>query len=370
MIKKGLSVLSSLILILLLVGCSNTSSLTSTKTEIKPTTQTTIHQESTTSNTFTVKSPTNKGTYYKLSNRAYADDSKTMDQIYDLYLPENYEELDSISVCLFLHGGTWVFGSKDMTDYQELTTLFKDELVVNNHIAFITMNYRLISLKDGDSPSMYDMLDDIDSCINDFKKVLTYYGLRVNKLIIGGHSAGAHLALLYSYMEERRESSAIPLDAVYSLSGPVNISMDQFLPYLNSLKQAIESGGYIFGLSGSNAFKQLTGMEYTEANFETAIYRIAEHGTESKTREEAELALPNISPINYVNQSSIRTLILHGSSDSIVPFSQARELNDKLNSYNIEKQIFSRPTDHMGIVSRSNLVNSGFLAKLIEWLLS
>ena len=370
MIKKGLSVLSSLILILLLVGCGNTSSLTTTHKAAKPTTQTTIHQESTTTDAFTVKSPTNKGTYYKLSNREYALDSKTMDQTYDLYLPANYEELDSISVCLFLHGGTWVFGSKDMTDYQELTTLFKDELVVKNHIAFITMNYRLISLKDEDSPSMYDMLDDIDSCIKDFKKVLTYYGLKVNNLIIGGHSAGAHLALLYSYMEERRESSAIPLDAVYSLSGPVNISMDKFMPYLNNLKKAIESGGSIFGLSGSNAFKQLTGMEYSEANFETAIYRIAEHGTGTKTKEEAELALPNISPINYVNENSIRTLMLHGTSDVTVPFSQAQELNNKLKSFNIEKQLFSRPTDHMGTALKGNLVNSGFLAKLIEWLLS
>ena len=74
---------------------------------------------------------------------------------YDLYLPIDATQQDSLALILYVHGGSWIGGDKNMHDLDCLTWLKRG-------YATATMNYSLLN---EDGVSIPVMLREISSCI-------------------------------------------------------------------------------------------------------------------------------------------------------------------------------------------------------------
>jgi len=123
-------------------------------------------------------------------------------QAVDIYYPDKPENLDEpVDVFLFIHGGSWVAGTKE--EYR----MFAVPMAKEGYIAATTA-YRLKP-----DASCADMMEDIGLAIAAIKDTAEADGIAVGKLAILGDSAGAHLALLYSYthLNGTANAPAIPL---------------------------------------------------------------------------------------------------------------------------------------------------------------
>ena len=100
----------------------------------------------------------------------------------DVYVPEG--ETSPMPGILLLHGGSWSSGSKK--DIQDLSFLSRKKLVV----AFA--NYRL---NEKDEPSD-EQMEDVHSMLRFLNVSASKFNLNPSKLVIGGFSAGGHLAAL------------------------------------------------------------------------------------------------------------------------------------------------------------------------------
>lgn len=108
---------------------------------------------------------------------------------YDLYLPIDAIQQDSLALILYVHGGSWIGGDKNMHDLDCLTWLKRG-------YATATMNYSLLN---EDGVSIPVMLREISSCIQHIKQFTAQKGVRIRQMAIAGTSAGGHLAMMYAY---------------------------------------------------------------------------------------------------------------------------------------------------------------------------
>ena len=148
----------------------------------------------------------NNGEDYEANNRSY----------YDLYIPYGVlQEKDKYhGVFLFIHGGSWVEGEK--TDLEHFPSRFAK-------LGYIgaTMGYTVLS-DSYSNTNIYRIVDEISACIDSIIEELESNGLDRNKLklAIGGVSAGAHLALLYSYLIE---DPKLPIEFIINIVGPISL---------------------------------------------------------------------------------------------------------------------------------------------------
>lgn len=95
---------------------------------------------------------------------------------------------------IFFHGGAWYMMDKDM-----LTRPFFRYLVAQGHTV-MDVAYRLCPEVD-----IYGMIGDVKRAIAWMKANAPRYGVNPEKIVVGGGSAGGHLALLAGYTPEHPE---------------------------------------------------------------------------------------------------------------------------------------------------------------------
>jgi len=110
----------------------------------------------------------------------------------DIWRPENGK--GSGLAYIFLHGSAWAIGNKDM-----LTRPFFRHLVAQGHTV-MDVAYRLIPEVD-----LYGMVGDAKRAVAWMKANAEHYGVDPEKIVLGGGSAGAHIALLAGYTPEHAE---------------------------------------------------------------------------------------------------------------------------------------------------------------------
>jgi len=108
---------------------------------------------------------------------------------YDLYLPTDASEKDSLALILFIHGGSWMGGDKewhhgDCYDW------------VQKGYATATMNYSLLTEK---GVSLLTMLNEIEQCTEHIVGFAAEHGVNISQMAIAGTSAGGHLAMMFVY---------------------------------------------------------------------------------------------------------------------------------------------------------------------------
>ena len=227
-------------------------------------------------------------------------------QVLDLNIPK--ENDGEIGLVLFIHGGAWIAGDK--SSYEKGIRSAADTY----GFAAASINYRYIS----DTVSFTDILDDIDAALACIKEIGLENGVNINKVLLTGDSAGGHLSLLYAY--SRAESAPITPAAVVSNSGPADLYDNNF--YINN---AIGDSEVI-----ANLFSMGCGKTFAYAERETVKQELME-----------------ASPVYYVNENTVPTVINHGVKDSVVPFSNAQTLDAKLTEYNVQHYFNVYPnSDH------------------------
>lgn len=216
-------------------------------------------------------------------------------QVVDLCIPNDAS--GDLGMVLFIHGGAWIQGDKET--YDEGMSYGASNLGV----ATASVNYRYIS----ESVDLHDVLDDIDSALAAVKAKGAEKGVNINKVLLTGDSAGAHLALLYAYA--RKQTAPIAPVAVISNSGPTDLYDDNF---------------YNNNAMGDTAFV-----------CQIMSYACGQSFTYEQ-KESAKAALYSVSPVSYVSADCVPTVINHGNADTIVPFSNALALDALLTQYGVE----------------------------------
>ncbi|WP_066217683.1 alpha/beta hydrolase [Formosa haliotis] len=198
-------------------------------------------------------------------------------QTYDIYLPA-HRDIDTKALIL-VHGGGWTSGDKnDMNGFVEL---IKKDLP---NLAIVNMNYRLVD----ETTEAYPMqINDITAVVKHLNDNLDDYQISDDYGFIGT-SAGAHLALLWSYAFNHDKHAKM----VCSIVGPTNF----------------------------------TDSAYTEnVNFDTLKMLEELYGIDLTTE-----FLEEVSPYHQVTNSAPPTILFYGGKDPLVPVSQGNLLQEKL----------------------------------------
>ena len=229
-------------------------------------------------------------------------------QILDIAFPVGAK--GDVSLLLMVHGGGWSAGDKGEY-HNEIIKLAESGLVA------AAMNYRYVS----EESDCFDILDDITSALNRIKKMGTDRGINVNKMLMTGLSAGAHLSLLYSY-SKYNESPVRPA-AVVALSGPTDMVSDE----------AVEKFVWHNQMGNSDEiFALLSKFLGVKVDQNTA-----------KTEKAYKLAR-QLSPLYYVNENTVPTIICHAINDAIVPFCNAVALEKALTENGVTHEFIEYPT--------------------------
>ncbi len=209
-------------------------------------------------------------------------------QMVDIFFPESAKKIkEPVNVFLMIHGGGFQGGEKEAYDGVCI------EMAKKGFVS-ATMGYRLY---DKNTPHeeqelyLEDMLDDMDNAINTIIKKMDENGVKPNKLIIQGYSAGAILAMLYSCT--RLETCPLEIAFIVDQSGPVAL-------------------GGTYGLIEEhlNAENPLPGYLLTN------------------------------SPIECVRSDMPPVIIFHGLNDDIVKVDDVRAYVAKLNEFNVPNDLF------------------------------
>ena len=229
---------------------------------------------------------------YEYRNIAYGTEER---QILDLNIPK--ENDGEVGLVLFIHGGAWFMGSKD--NYDEEIEFMSDRL---GYVA-AAINYRYVS----DTITINDIMDDIDSALAFIKQKGEEHGVNINKVLLTGISAGANLSLLYGY--SKADTAPIEPVAVVSNCAPTDLTIESFYTKSEMFDEA--SACYLMSRCCGKKFASVAEMDIA--------------------RDE----LLKISPITYVDENTVPTVINHGEKDMTVPYCSAELLDQKLTEYGV-----------------------------------
>lgn len=241
-------------------------------------------------------------TFYEYKDVQYGNHKRN---ILDLTLPKSQTN----GLILFIHGGSWVSGSKDGY-YNDLIMWCKDR-----GFAACAINYRYTL----SSYSYEHILKDIDHALKKVKELAFEKQLDLKNALLTGHSAGGHLSLLYSYY--LKDTAPITPSCVVNLSGPTDLTDPNYYK------------------GGPNIVLSVT--------FSLLTKRLITFNNHNSKKD----VLLKASPITFIDNFTVPTLTAHGVKDSVVPYSNATILHDILNQYNIENMLIPFPNSDHGLES-------------------
>lgn len=209
--------------------------------------------------------------------------------VLDIALPKNRNE--NTPVVVFIHGGAWIMGDKIV--FEQEIQQFADA-----GLACATINYRYASgVTNVHHP---DLPDDVNLAVDYISSKSSLWKVSPDRFGIVGHSAGGHLAMSSAYARNDGK-----IKACASWAGLINLIDEDQL-----------------AITGSHAlFKTYVGSPLNNAS-DTLLYK-------------------NASPYWTVNTHSVPTLLIHGTDDIGVPFSNAARMQAKLNDLHVENALIT-----------------------------
>jgi len=248
----------------------------------------------------------------ELKNVSYGSDPL---QNMDVYLPAGRNTTNTKAL-IVIHGGAWMTGDK--ADMNEAVAAFK--LLLPDYAIF-NINYRLATLPSGNLwPTQ---LNDVNTAFDFISNKAGEYQFNKSKVVIGGASAGAHLALLKAYKQNPGS-----IKAVIDLFGPTDMAD---LYQKNSSYQPLLTV-FMGGTPATNITSYNSG-----------------------------------SVLLSVNASSAPTIILHGTADTVVPISQSDSLNTRLGNAGVIKEYHKYTGEGHGVWSATNTPDAfGKIAQFIK----
>jgi acetyl esterase/lipase len=197
---------------------------------------------------------------------------------YDLYLPNDAEQNDSLGLILYVHGGSWLGGDKK--DHHGDCYAW-----VQKGYATATINYSLLNEEGVSIPTM---IEEIDSCIQHIEKFANQKGVHIRQMAICGTSAGGHLAMMYAYSH----SHQLPIRFAAIKVGPADLRI--LFPYDGNAKEE-EIENFAFSCTGKHM------------------------DAASLTLERLDSIKLQTSPIAYINDSTaLPAIFAYGEKDDLV----------------------------------------------------
>ncbi|WP_162926903.1 alpha/beta hydrolase [Flavobacterium psychrotrophum] len=214
-------------------------------------------------------------------------------QIMDVYLPAG--RTAATKVIILIHGGAWIAGSKE--DFADFIPLIKTEFP---GYAIVNINYRLATETSAAFPKQ---IDDVKKAIA-FLKNESGYTISSNYGLIGT-SAGAHIAMLYSY----KYDTSHEVKAICNIVGPADFLDPAYVSHpLYPL-----AGLYVIGSSTPS-----------------------------------QQAVTEVSPIAHITAQAPPTLSFYGGQDQLIPATQGPRLKAALDAAGVVNQFNFYPNGGHG----------------------
>lgn len=229
-------------------------------------------------------------------------------------------------VILYVHGGSWVYGSKEIPQsISPLLDAFREE-----GFTIISTSYELMSGKE----NSYKQISDVKDTIRWIYKNKDNFGFDTDNIGVIGASSGAHLSLIAAYSENDEF-----------------IDSEELIDYPSDIK-------YIIDFFGPTDLTTLN-MSNLQWDLEEIINSVGENKEE---------VLNMYSPINYIKKDGPKTLIVHSKQDEVVPFKNAELLYDKLKeSGNKTKLLTLEGTSHdFSEIHKEDIVSIGI--RILEFI--
>ena len=184
-----------------------------------------------------------------LSDIVY-DSSRDENNSFDLYIPKTASKTGDNGVMLFIHGGGWSDGEKSDMAYLAKRFARKGFITATLDYRLFPTNVNYLLGKRADF-TMDDLLADVDQSIAKMKSVLDKKGYQANKLGLCGYSAGGHMALLYTGLQnseafQEKIGVKVPKTKVRATAGSCPV------------------GSYVANDVVSKVFKNLSGRLYDD----------------------------------------------------------------------------------------------------------
>ena len=267
------------------------------------------------------------------------DYNKTDRNIYDLYIPQyaldRKKEVNGI--LLWIHGGAWIEGNKEQLDI--MCKLFSAQGYIS-----ATVGYTLLGDK-YQYNNIYRIIDEITACIKAIKNKLKDYGFDESKLLlsIGGHSAGAHLALLYSYLVKNFD--IIPIKFVMDFAGPIGLKKEYFyqlksvndtLPNIEDvsvIEEALKNGQIVSSLNELNILLLMNyfyGNKFTQKELNLMLLDNKTINIENEKYKEMYKFVKHAYVTEIEDKHHLPTICMYGGEDTLLGVSSFAYLKQKM----------------------------------------
>jgi acetyl esterase/lipase len=147
------------------------------------------------------------------------------------------------------------------------------------------------------------MMEDVDQAVNYSRAHSKEWHISNKNLVMSGVSSGAHLALLYAYTTSNK------VNAIVEFAGPTDLADTAMLNY--SAKVGL-----------MDVIQKMTGKTYTKDQPVPPEFRVS-------------------SPFYHIK--NIPILMIHGTADPVVNFSQSQRLSDQLEKDKIVHKLVPIP---------------------------
>jgi acetyl esterase/lipase len=219
----------------------------------------------------------------------------------DIFEPANNTGKPRPAIVL-VHGGGW-------TSFDKSTMRALAQFLALAGFVAVPVDYRLFH---DDATRWPAQLEDAQRAVRWVRANSAKYNIDPQRIGAYGHSAGAQIATLLGMLETRDNSDA------------------SLAKYSSKVQAVVDASGPTDFTSGmDNEAKQfLTSFLGADFAAHPEVWRDA-------------------SPIFHVAKSNAPILIIHGTHDEMVPFSQAEELNDALTKAGATVKFLPLDSDHM-----------------------
>lgn len=256
----------------------------------------------------------------KLKDLSYGEGYRNK---YDLYLPANKNPK---ALMLFIHGGSWISGEKE--DMAWAAQRYAKDGYITASINYTRLSTDSITYSSSyEKPCMQSMLAEIDSSIKAITEKCKELGCNIRQMAIGGYSAGAHLAMLYSTLYATK--SPLPIKFQISWVGPSdfnalfptdpNMNSDGAAPSEERAKFLGEMGIFMYSLSGK------------QVNVETM------------TAEDVIAIKSSISPTDQVTANTPPAVLAYGGKDKLVNAIHGEKMAQTLTAMGINNKLIIFP---------------------------
>ena len=240
------------------------------------------------------------------------------DKKMDIYLPPKSGK--PTPVIIHFHGGAWVSGVKE-SQMNGIKFGFKNYLQEGYAIA--NVEYRMTH--EAKAPAA---VEDARCALIYIIKNAKELNIDINKIVVAGGSAGAHLAMIAGLLGDDHR-------------------FDANCPGVNNIKVAaiIDRWGINDVWAWAYCCKSHSAQNWLD------------------TRKKDEAYAKSLSPITYVTKNSPPMFIVHGDADSTVPYEQSVILHKKLVDLGVKTQFISVPGGGHGkfTVEQMNDVNKSII---------